>query len=448
MMALAGAAVAVSGAGPAQAQTGPGGLLGGLTASADLGFTLNYNADDGATMTTDLIFGLSSVTRTQSLEITFGGELELGDEVGTDGESYELRPEAGIDYVFNNGATELSFSGAFSTTPVNGAFDDDGIDTTALIEDDGTRQRTDIAVGIAVGLDRAVGANLDYALRQTDYIDTIDPDLNDRQTESVSGGLRLTASRTLTFGIGASWTEVDEDDAVNTVEQTRAVVLSADWQPTPIIGVGAELSFTEVETEIDSMGGRVATVEDGLGGTLAVSFDQRNGFYFVSLGRRITSAGPLDTLEAGRSLTLPGGAAVELSIGVADFDSGETEVIGAARYTRPTRDGEIAFDLVREADVSTSDGEILRTIVTAGYTHEITAISTISFEAGYTSIDEVVTGTETSSQDYGLTYSRLMGGDWALSAGVTYGIDSSTSTADRTDSEAFLTLSRRFSWRP
>lgn len=431
----------------ARAQDGLLGLVGGLSATADLSFGLEFSDDEGdseTVLSSDVLFTLSSVTRTQALSIAAGAELDFGDEIGPDGDNYELRPNGSFDYVFNNGSTELTLGADIATREIDGAFDDDGLDATALIEDDGTRVDTDLAFGIAVGLDAPVGASFDYTRDETSFEDTVDPDLTDSVTETYQAVVTLRPSRTLSFSLSGLMSEETEEDAAATTQEITRYGLATDWQATPILGVTASIGQAEIVTT--AMG--VTRVIDGAEGALGFTLDQRNGSYSLDLSRELTVNGPLDRISAGRDLTLSNDASLALSLGVAEFDMGDTVVIGSVIYSQPTRSGSLDLSLRQEADVDSDDADIRRTVLSAGYTHDINRISSISFDASYAEIEELMAGIETTARDLDVTYTRALGQNWAFNAGVGFSERTETGAATTQDREAFLTLERTFSWRP
>lgn len=437
-------------AGPAAAQEELLGLVGGLTATVDLSFGLVYDDDTGTTFESDVLIGLSSVTRNQAFTFNLGSGLDAGDGL-RDGDAYEFaRPTADLDYVFNNGASQLSFGVDYSSRDIDGTIDDPlSFDPTDLIEDDGTLATTNLAFGVAIGLDRSVGASFDYTLEDRTYADTADPALVDTETETFNLALRFTPSRTLNYNATAELIRDEEADAVNTLREISRFGLSADWRATPSLSVNASIGHATIDSTVDVGLMRVTTTVDGFEGALGLVRDMRNGSATADLSRELTVNGPLDRLTAGRAMELANGGSLGFSLGVASFDSGANRVIGNVTFSRPTRHGSLALSFDRNVSVDGDELDIQRTSASAAYTYEIDRISDVTFDMSYAAIDTITAGgSDTERTDFGITYTRELTGDWAFSAGLGYGESRSSTAADSTDREAFLTLERTFSFRP
>jgi len=423
--------------------------LGGLLVEGDLSFRLE--SDDGEPeFRTGFDFGIRSATRTQILR--FSGDYGLVVPLDGDGDTEFLDPTYRAEYLRNNGQTQITVSGFFQSTDVDGfalVFDPDAdpddFDEGDLVDDDGTRQRHDLDLGFEWGLRDPVGGTLSYSRSEITFIDTADPDLTDSLTTELAGTLRLDADPTLRIILDASHLMREEDDIPSTETDTRRAGVRTIWEMTPVLTFDGRLGWTRtVETEFG-----VDDVREGAEIAIDLGLDRPNGNWELSYDRVLTGVGNQNTLAVTRELALPGGADVAASLGVTHMPSGEHYGIGFLRYDRATQRGRINLFASRNVQVNSDDDEVIRDRFQASYSEPLPwggswSLSGSVFASDFTDPAENDLTTGQVSVNYAMPLTR----DWDLSSGVTWReIREDGSDTDR-ESFLFISLERSFEFRP
>jgi hypothetical protein len=430
--------------------------LGGAWIDGTLSFRLE-NDDGESELRTGFDLGLSTATRTQLLRFSgnFGLTVPLDDLDTTDFDD----PRYELEYLRDNGQSRISANAFFETTDVDGTavvFDPGAdlgdFDEIDLIEDEGTRERRQLSLGLEWGLQDPVGGTLFYNLDEIDYRDTSDPDLVDSRSTEISGSLRADADRTLRFVLDASRRLTEEDSTAfnpeTKTERLRAG-LGLAWQMTPVLGLDGRLGWSEI-TETQTIGG-IDFVDEEEGSELALAFtlDRPNGTWALGYDRALTSVGTQDTLQLTRQVGLPRGAVVTASLGMHHMPSGETYAIGAFDYGRDTRRGRINLSARRDAEVNSDNLEVLRNQIRASYSEDLPdgarwTVSASFFQSDYTDPAEA----DVATSQLSLNYARPLTADWELSSGIRLSETHEEGTDTDRSTTVFIGLERQFRLRP
>ena len=421
---LCGLAVAV-GAGSLRAQEGGAGgktLTFGLSQrfEADSNYALDSESDsDGATYiaSTDLSLDFRSATRGQTLDLGLGGALRRIDAPDEDdSESFGFYdPDYSLAYTRLGPGSSLSLDAFLRSSEISflrrldSFVDDEGalvipddIDDLEDLEGTGTRQTLGYGASLALWQDTRFGVTARARMRDTSYEDTSDPGLFDERSTvvGVETRMELTEIHTLTTDLRYTW--IENEDPLD-----------------------------------DDDGG------PGLDTTLAVA--RPGGALTATLGVDETDEGTRLSLQGGIVRERPLGG-IGLSLGVSRGGDGDLGLIGSIDYTRAFPTGQIS--LQAEQTFAADDDDEAVTAVVARYGRELNALTSMSANASFASTTDSVTDETTSDLSLGLSLSRRLDPDWAVTAGVNaiFFQDEGEDDWERSEN-VYVTLGRSFDWR-
>lgn len=418
------------------------------------------NDGDNTFSSTGLGLTYLTRTRTQSLELSLGTDITVGAD-----ENRTFFPDVNLAYSRDTGVLLLGLTGSFQIREVDGNDGDLVFDTSDLVVDnDGTVTTTNLGLSADIARRAPIGLELNGSYRLREFQDVNDPALNDVETLTLGGAVRLTMSPTLAFRLTGTQTTTDGGGARNTEETRDAYGVRVSWQASPILAVDAGLSQSQSSTDRDqiipvldgagnviglvSTGARETIEQRGLVGDVALTWDRPNGTIGLTAEREQTVNGDIDRIGLSRELALAGGGDLRLGLGLTNFDGSDAAVTGNIAYSQPLPgDQRFTATLARTANVDGNDQNVVRTRGELGYSRPLTALSEISFTAGLSRID-VLEGPEDdrSSTTAGVNYTHQITRDWGLNAG--YRGTFNRSGAGDDDQNLFLNISRTFTFRP
>ncbi|MEJ6396245.1 hypothetical protein V8J82_23525 [Gymnodinialimonas sp. 2305UL16-5] len=435
------------GVGLAAAQTtGEGGALFTLDLSNGASFETNSSGENETVAQTNVTLGLSSVTHRSRFEFSFG----TGYEIRDDGESGFTDPNvSGAFGLFSRSSTlDLSFSR--TETDIDGdVIIEDPVFGPLLIEDDGSREQSQIALNVATGIDAPLGFEGRLSRNQVINTGTSDPDLIDRTTLSYGGTIRMDVHPRISLRLNADRTETEEEGTDPTDREITRYGVNADIIVDPLWQARAGLSFDEIRTEQTVLGVTTVEVTDGIGIQLGAERTFRNGTLDLSYSREIERNGARDTFRVTRALDLPQGAALSWSLGLAAFENGDVSPLSAVSYTRPTPRGNFSFGLSQTGSVNADDDNIINTRLNAAYNAEINSRSSWSIDSALIT-NTSVSGTtgDVQRRQFGLGYNYALTQDWDLSARFSHRVTTRDDADDTRSNRVSLNLQRSFTFRP
>lgn len=388
---------------------------------------------------TRLGFGISSITPLAQLDFYSSGALVIENGPDTDGTEFDIgRPDVVLDYVREVPDARFALSANFRRDDVD-AFDDEDL---SVNDSQGTR--TDYGLGISFDFMRTapLSFGIEAAYDLTEYEDTIDPDLNDIETQSVGLEARLRFSEAVTGIGGLTYEREDEDDSAQTLTETVTATVGFEYLASSRLAITGAVGATEIDTtefgDTERTSGPVAE--------LGLDYSLPNGTATADLTLTTDAdEGERVTFEVGRTMDLPDGE-LAATIGVTDADEAGTDVIGSLDWTRDLPDGQIGVSLSREVSYDDEEDETqVDTSLAIDWTRDISALSSVSFDVSYEISDAPSERIEEA--EIGATYIYALTQDWNLNSGVRY------STRDDADGWAespsiFLSIGRRFDFRP
>ncbi|PWJ12877.1 hypothetical protein [Jannaschia seohaensis] len=460
-LALSGAAMLGAGLGLAQER----GAAPNPELRFDLGIGLEQD-DDGAGLHTDL--GATYATRTRTQDLTFS----LGTAVALDGEGLNenaFLPTARLSYGFDNGDTLLKLAGSYRVRRVEGiAFvldagadgSEGGLDELEAVDDDGRLETLGAGIDLALNRRAPIGLELGAEVIDRNYRDTDDPDLDDTRSVSLDAALRLTPRPGLDFRLTAARSTATDAGELDSETETTTLGARVSWAATPATRVDLSLAHSEREEArnriaivggaLVATGGRETVTNDGLVWRGEIVQARPNGTRALRFSRTLVAGGAVARLRLARALELPGGGALELAIGAAHFEGGDTTPLLSLSYAAAPLPGDsLRVTLERMAETDGDDQEVARTRARLSYERALTPVSQLTLSAGLARVD-VLDGFEPdrTTVTLGAAYTRDLTPDWALSARIDHAAARDEGGETERDSRVSLTLGRSFSFRP
>ncbi len=436
---------------PAFSQDG-GGIRGVLTFSQGLELSDNPDLLVGGEETeirsvTGLGLSLGSETRTQQLRFTantqiegaFGSDTTADDTLSAD--FYRL----GLNYGRQGANSALSFSANLSESQLQddvfGFFVDGAFDPDALIIDGGERRTTSMRLTLETGIQAPLGFTLSASTSSTDYDGTTDPDLFDRDSQSLDATARLRINPALDGKILAGVSRRDDFGAVTSNRENTYFGAGVSGELGSGLSFSSDIRFDKSETrEL----GSVVDEDDGIGLTFDATQDRPDGSIGLSLSSRVDESGRRTTASVNRTYDLPNGG-LTLSLGIADQEDEDMELTTRVTYERELADARLKADIVQSP--STRDGDaLLNTSIRLNYEQEINSVS--SWDAGFSYGASSAFGasdgdTRTSAS---VAYRRDLTADWGMRAGVEVIRIEDDGGSDRNSNTIFFTVDRDFSF--
>jgi hypothetical protein len=424
-----------------------GGALATLGLSFGGEYEFNDPGEDESSFTTGLSFDLSSVTRTQSFGLSADGQFVFDD----DGFDFE-NPGLDLNYARANRSTAFDIGLSYSVRDVDGEFEViDPVTLTVidLIDDDGTLESVRVNAGLETGRDAPFGTDTRFSFTDRTYSDTSDPDLSDLESWQIGTTLRFDVDPRISLRTSASYRETQEDDAAQTESRTTRFGIGGTFLIDPLWTASLDLGYSRFETEEDVLGTRFLTEEDGVGASLSVTRQFRDGTLGLALAREVSDIGAEDSLRVFRNRALANGGELAWSLGVVSFPSGDTRPIASASYAMPTPRGSFSVSLDQATAVNSDDESVVSTSVALDYDQAINAVSSWSLNGSLSSVDVIGDNTEDQSRaEVGVAYRHALTRDWDFSTSLRHRITYEDGEEDDSASILSLSLERSFSFRP
>lgn len=426
---------------------------GGALATFGLSFGGEYRAnnpdEDESSLTTGLTFALSSVTAVQSFALSADGRLILDES--RDEFEFE-QPGLSLSYARNSRSTIFDTSLSYRVQDVDGI--EEVIDPVTetvidLIDDDGTLESLQLTAGLETGRDARFGTDTQVSFTDRTYSGTSDPSLTDLESWQFSTALSFEVDPRIILSSNASYRETQEDDPAQTETRTTRLGLGGEFLIDPLWTASASLQYSLFETEEEEAGRRVLTENDGLGFSLGLNRQFRDGTLGISLSRETLDIGAEDSLRVFRNRSLHDGGELNWSLGLVSFPSGDVAPIISASYSRPTQRGSLSASFLQQTAVNDDDESVVSTSIALNYGQEINSVSGWSLSGSLSNVDNI--GSDSDDQTrarIGVTYDHAVTRDWNLSTSLSHSVTYADSDRDNSASVLSLSLRRSFSFRP
>lgn len=413
----------------------------GLTQRLDVGSNVGLAVpDEGRTTlsTTRLSFGLSSETELSRLSFTASSALLLEDSFDTDGIETDFgRPE--LTFAFTR---EVPAS-IFEVTARYRSDDVDAFDSTLSADDAiGTRTDTGASLRLETGRTSALGFVIGASYDETDYDDTVDPDIYDNTIARANVEAILRFSELVTGRVGLAFSHGEEDNLPQTVTDTTTLTAGLDYTVSERLRLAASLGITEIDTEEFGVTGTTRGPVGRLGFVYGMSNGTLSGDLSVS---RSADEDTRTTLAFGREMTFPA-ATLSARVGATHTDAAGTDIIGLIAWNQELPDGELGVRVERSVGFDDSDDEaVVNSIAAVDWSMDVNAVSSVALDFSYEVSDSPTERVEETG--FGATYNYSLTADWGLASGLRYVVRDDVD--GRADSPSvFVAISRDFELRP
>ena len=192
---------------------------------------------DSVLSTTELTFGVTSETRTQSLSLDIGADVRIGDLPDEGGSVSEItNPFAVFSYAQRAANTTLGFDFSFREIDLRDdvvtLLDLETLETSDLVIDNGTRRQTDADLRFSMGVGGPVETNLRLRWTARDY-DSTNASLVDQDRLAFDGSVRLAATRNTDVLVALRTVKTETYNANTRTVDERSLSVGAITQVTP-----------------------------------------------------------------------------------------------------------------------------------------------------------------------------------------------------------------------
>lgn len=397
---------------------------------------------------TNLSFGVTSETRTQSLDFRLGNRIRLGTGKGAPDNAY-LLPDLDLDYTRHSRDSQLSVvSSVISRDMAIDGLPFEIIDPSELLTDEGYELRENLSVDLQTGQTAPVGTDLGVFVNNLHYIDTTDPDLYNRLTYGGHAAAVFHPDTVTEFRLGYDVSQYEADDDLRRERLSQTVALSAERELDALTSVSGRIGYKTVDETYratDENGEDHAGIVAGLG----IDRDLRTGAISAELSHDVTGAGGRSDLTVTRDFDLPAGA-LSLTAGVTDTEGTDLQPTGGITFSHKVNRQRLALDA--RTGIVISDDDVVQRASRVGVSYDflVNPRDTIGLSLDYARSDNVgdVAATSIRRSTATAQYTRALTGDWNLTTGYSHRFRDQEDTGSAHANEVFVSLGRDFSWRP
>lgn len=403
--------------------------------------------DNGFLSSTELNFGVTSETRTQSLSLDLGAVARLGDLPDEGGSVSDVtNPYISLGFQQRAANSTLSFNASYREVDLSDdvvtILDLESLELIDVTLDNGTREQTSADLRFVAGTGGPVETDLRLRWNSRKF-DSTNASFLDQDQLRFDGSVRLAATRNTDVIVGLSAVRTETfDTTTRTVDETEASI-GAITQVRP----GTTLSFTLGSSVIDVDDGPVQTSDGAMTGRVALTQDMPNGDLGVVYARGHSTAGTRDSLQFTRSLELPSGS-LDLAVGASKATGTDVQPTASVRYQQNFKQGAFIADLTQSVSGNTAGEEFRTAAGGLRYVHALTPLAQLDLSFRLTDVEQIAGGTEerqrtstTIAVNYDLTE------DWALTAGYRHEEQTSNAVQTLESNEVFATFRRSFDVR-
>lgn len=438
----------IPGVGLSQDEADTGGLVLTFGISSTLTFDDNFELAEGGSpgdstiWDTGLSFRVQSVTPTESFDLLASSVLRWADLPTRSVTGFE-DPTVALTYRREGAASLFTAEARIRSVDLEflGPLSDPGGPGNDL----GTLDEKTARVTLETGIGEPLGVRLTAGYADSDYSDTVDPDLFDSTETDVGARVNFRVTPVAVAFVDLSRTWYSDEDVGNKDETTDTLSVGVDYEADRRTRLSLSVGYSVVNT--NEFG--IDTENDGIVYSLGAERDLPNGTVSVLLTSELDEDDAITTLTFGRTMELPRGR-LEGEIGVTQLANGSRGLIGSLTYGQDLRNDRIEVTLDRS--FATDDGnDEINTRLGVTYAHDIDASSTLGVEFAYAVTEDGGVGTTPTEQEASLraSYTREITRDWNLEGGVIFRYSDDESVPGTARSNAvYLTIGREFSFRP
>lgn len=414
---------------------------GGLNANLSLSQGITSSSEDGNFGQTNLGFGLSSLTRPQSLDFRVGVGLEQQFDNGLDNEIVD--PSLRLSYDIQNRQNALELGLVYNRSDVDSLVELDDELPGILVLDEGTRETVGATLTYTFGREAPFGGTAGVSYNSLAYSDTTDPDLVDRDRVQANLGLRFEITPRIAATLGYNHSDTDRA-GTGQDERSNRYQVGTDLTVSESLNAAFSVGWREVETTNSG----VTTQEERLTYSLDLRKDRPNGALTLSLNSDLSEAGRRTNLRFGTSYETRYGGEFSAGAGLSQGDNGDIRPLYEVSYSDSLPRSSYSVSLRQGFTTNSQGEESLNSRLRLGYNYTLNATTQFQSSASYRTTNALGPDTDTSRLDLRLGVSRDLTENWALTSRYTYTRKSEDGQADETDNRLFLGLETNFGWRP
>lgn len=397
--------------------------------------------DDGLSALSNLEFGLSSDTRSQSFNVSGSTDLRynLDNADGLDTDNDTLR----LNYETFSRNVRLSFNSFYRNTDIDDTIlEQADIDDSFLIIDRGRVETIRFNTALRLGAEGGPLTTLfTYSLTNTEFSDN---DQTDRQVTEASVVTDMRVSTLLRLSAGLSRFELEEDGPDGTQRETTTVSLTSFFTIDRVTEGSAALSFRDIDTNDASASG-----DGGLGLRLGLAYTRPNGVISADYSATQTVEGIRQQLFLGRNVITPRGSA-SIRIGASKTEGFDLEPLINATLNYALRMGsQLSATISQQVITDTNNEETVQSRASVRYQQAVTPRGQIEGQLSF--IDRNVLGgdgEDERSAQISLSYNYDLDRNWDLVSRLRYERTDNEISEDTERQSIFVGLERRFSFRP
>ena len=272
--------------------------------------------------------------------------------------------------------------------------------------------------------------------------------LFDTDTDRVNATVTARVSPVTQLRFSAGLIQYNATDLVQTDRRTEDYSIGIVQDINPVLVLDAQVGYTNVDTT--TLFG--TTTRDGLTGALGLTQTLRNGTVFGNLNSTVNQNGTRTTFRFGRTLQLKTGRFAG-SLGATRGPNGSTQAVASLSYDQQiNRTSDITVTLDRSASTNNLSEDVLSTKLGVKYGYAIDSVSRFDISVNLARTENIDNSTAPTVDRRTLraTYTRSLTPDWDLTGGfaLRYRKDSTVAAGPADSNSVFLTLDRKFSFRP
>jgi hypothetical protein len=304
----------------------------------------------------------------------------------------------------------------------------------------GTRTAYGADTSLVLGQTAPVGITLSAGFDAIDYGKAA-PALTDTTRQRSAAALRMRFSPVVEATVGLRVGLAGEDGRSR---RTTTAEIGLRYDISPLLRLEGIAGHTAIKTESDS----VATARTrGPNGALSVTRLLRDGLFSAGVVADTTDSGTRLDLRIRRRMEMSR-AGVDATVGVARSADGEVALVGSFAWQAEVPGGSVNMMASRSMQPDNDDEERLRSSLSASYSAEISALSSIALNITHFRRDDAPDGAAQRRTSIGARYSYSPDRDWTLSVGYVAQLSDDAAVSDTGSLTLYITVGRQLvSWR-
>lgn len=383
-------------------------------------------------------------TRTDLFAIEAQGSYRFADLPEVDDYNQFDDPRLNLRFAREGDDDLIAFSAAFRRVdeaffdPLSDVDPDGNFDNST----DGTRESADLRFDLLLNDDGPVSLDLNALYSARRFIDSDDPDQNDRELGEIGAELGFRLTPLLTATVGAAYDFRDYTDDTLNDRQRTTVDVGLDARINPRMTGYVRIGYSEVDIEGDG----TSDQDNGAVGRIGFVADTRTGDVRAEASSELTENGTRNRLSFGQLIDFRSGNTLNYSLGVTNSDETDLRPIATVEYTYRNPRSVLQARFRQDARIDDESRNVLTSLLGLEYQRSIDRLSQVSLglDAGltrYENDDREDSERATLTASYGRALTR----DWGVDVGYRHQWRSTDTVDDAQSNSVFLTLRRDWS---